>query len=82
MFDGAAELIDAVALETSPLVNKPLREAQLPEGVMVGAVIRDGEVQMPTGDTVIKAGDRIVLMAMRENVKDVEQMFRVSIEYF
>jgi len=82
LFDGAAELIDAVALETSPLVNKPLREAQLPEGVMVGAVIRDGEVQMPTGDTVIKAGDRIVLMAMRENVKDVEQMFRVSIEYF
>jgi len=82
LFDGAAELIDAVALETSPLVNKPLREAQLPEGVMVGAVIRDGEVKMPTGDTVIKAGDRIVLMAMRENVKDVEQMFRVSIEYF
>jgi trk/ktr system potassium uptake protein len=80
--DGAAELVDAVALETSPLVNKPLREAKLPEGVMIGAVLRDGEVQMPTGDTVINAGDRIVLMSMRENVKDVEQMFRVSIEYF
>jgi trk system potassium uptake protein TrkA len=80
--DGAAELIDAVALETSPLVNKPLRDAELPEGVMIGAVFRDNEVQMPTGDTVINAGDRIVLMSMRENVKDVEQMFRVSIEYF
>ncbi len=80
--DGAAELVDAVALETSPLVNKPLREAQLPEGVMIGAVFRDDEVHMPTGDTVINAGDRIVLMTMRENVKDVEQMFRVSIEYF
>lgn len=80
--DGEAELVDAVALETSPLVNKPLRDAQLPEGVMIGAVYRDNEVQMPTGGTVINAGDRIVLMAMRENVKDVEQMFRVSIEYF
>lgn len=80
--DGAAELVDAVALETSPLVNKPLREAPLPEGVMIGAVYRDGEVHMPTGDTVVNAGDRIVLMTMRENVKDVEQMFRVSIEYF
>ena len=80
--DGAAELIDAVALETSPLVNKPLRDAELPEGVMIGAVFRDNEVQMPTGDTVVNAGDRIVLMSMRENVKDVEQMFRVSIEYF
>ncbi|GJL94514.1 MAG: Trk system potassium transport protein TrkA [Hyphococcus sp.] len=80
--DGAAELVDAIALETSPLVNKPLREAKLPEGVMIGAVMRDDEVRMPTGDTVINAGDRIVLMALRENVKDVEQMFRVSIEYF
>ncbi|MBT8472301.1 MAG: Trk system potassium transporter TrkA, partial [Marinicaulis sp.] len=41
--DGAAELIDAVALETSPLINKPLREAKLPEGVMIGAVYRDAE---------------------------------------
>ena len=80
--DGAAELVDAIALETSPLVNKPLRDASLPEGVMIGAVYRDGSVQMPTGDTVINAGDRVVLMSMRENVKDVEQMFRVSIEYF
>lgn len=80
--DGAAELIDAVALETSPLVNKPLREADLSEGVMIGAIYRDGKVSMPTGDTVVNAGDRIVLMAMKDNVRDVEQMFRVSLEYF
>jgi len=80
--DGAAELIDAIALETSPLVNKPLREADLPEGVMIGAVYRDGAVSMPTGNTVINAGDRVVLISMREYVKDVEQMFRVSLEYF
>ncbi|GAB4524759.1 MAG: Trk system potassium transporter TrkA [Amphiplicatus sp.] len=80
--DGQAELIDAVALETSPLVNKPLREAHLPEGVMIGAVYRDDKVVMPAGDTVINAGDRVVLMALREHVKDVEQMFRVSLEYF
>jgi trk system potassium uptake protein TrkA len=80
--DGDAELVDAIALETSPLVNKPLRDAQLPEGVMIGAVVHDGKVKMPTGQTVIEPGDRVVLMSMRENVKDVEQMFRVSIEYF
>lgn len=81
-FDGAAELIDAIALETSPLVNKPLKEAELPEGVMIGAVYRDGKVTMPNSNTVIKPGDRIVLMALRDYVKDVEQMFRVSIDYF
>ncbi|MEM9014615.1 MAG: Trk system potassium transporter TrkA [Pseudomonadota bacterium] len=80
--DGQAELIDAIALETSPLVGKPLRDADLPEGVMIGAVYRNNEVLMPSGDTVINPDDRIVLMAMRENVADVEKMFRVGIEYF
>jgi trk system potassium uptake protein TrkA len=80
--DGAAELVDAIALETSTLVNKPLRDADLPAGVMIGAVYRDETVLMPTGDTVINAGDRVVLMALREHVKAVEQMFRVSLEYF
>lgn len=82
LFDGAAEVIDAIALETSPLVNKPLMEAELPEGVMIGAIYRDGKVAMPNSKTVVKAGDRIVLMALKEHVKDVEQMFRVSIDYF
>jgi len=80
--DGQAELIDAIALETSPLVNKPLKEAKLPEGVMIGAVVREGKVSMPNSMTIIKPGDRIVLMAMRDYVKDVEKMFRVSLEYF
>ncbi|HNS86638.1 MAG TPA: Trk system potassium transporter TrkA [Parvularculaceae bacterium] len=80
--DGAAELIDAIALETSPLVNRPLKDAELPEGVMIGAVYRDGKVTMPNSQTVIKPGDRIVLMALRDYVKDVEQMFRVSLDYF
>jgi len=80
--DGAAELIDAIALETSPLVNKPLKDAELPEGVMIGAVCREGVVSMPNSMTVIKPGDRIVLMALKDYVKDVEQMFRVSIDYF
>lgn len=80
--DGAAELIDAIALDTSPLVNKPLKDAELPEGVMIGAVYRDGKVSMPNSGTVIKAGDRIVLMALQDYVKEVEQMFRVSLDYF
>lgn len=80
--DGRAELIDAIALETSPLVNKPLGEAKLPEGVIIGAVYRDGVVGIPTSRTIIRPNDRVVLMALRENVRDVEQMFRVSIEYF
>lgn len=80
--DGAAEVIEAEALETSTLVGKPLREVALPSGILVGAVIREGEVIIPRGNTEIRAGDRVVLFVRSDQVKKVEQMFRVSLEFF
>ena len=82
MHDGAAEVIEAEALETSTLVGKPLREVNLPDGILVGAVIRNEEVIIPRGGTEIEAGDRVVLFARSDQVRKVEQMFRVSLEFF
>jgi trk system potassium uptake protein TrkA len=79
---GAAEVIEAEALETSPLVGRPFRELDLPEGIRIGAIYRGGTVIRPNGDTKIKARDRVVLFATAEAVRDVEQLFRVSIQYF
>jgi len=80
--NGAGEIIDAEALETSPLVGQPLRELDLPAGLRIGAVWRKGEVLIPDGSTTIMAHDRVVIFAMAEHVRDVERMFRVSIEFF
>eukprot|EP00439_Symbiodinium_sp_Y106_P089305 s1_g1841.t1 len=80
--DGAAEVIEAEALETSPLVGQPLREVELPDGLIVGAIARDGEVVTPNGATEIQAGDKVVMFAQRDRVANVEQMFRVSLEFF
>jgi len=82
LFDGSAELLEAEALETSTLVGKPLREFKFEEGIRIGAVIRGTEVIMPTGDTRIEAGDLVIVFAVAEKVKEVEQMFRVSIDFF
>ncbi|GAB4230743.1 MAG: Trk system potassium transporter TrkA [Methyloligellaceae bacterium] len=80
--NGAGEVIEAEALETSPLVGIPLRELDLPEGLRIGAIIRDGEVIKPDGETQILAHDRVVMFVIAESVKEVEQMFRVSLEFF
>ncbi len=79
---GAAEIIEAEALETSPLVGKPLRELDLPDGIRIGAVYRDGKAIVPDGATQIAAKDRVVIFATAERVRQVEQMFRVSLEFF
>ena len=80
--NGQAEIIEAEALDTSPLVGKPLRELDLPPGIRIGSIIHENVVSQPTGGTIIKPTDRIIMLALSEQVRQVEQMFRVSLEYF
>ncbi len=80
--NGEAEVIEAEALDTSSIVGTPIRALDLEGGVRIGAIVRKGETIPVTGDTEVKVGDRVIVFAMEENVHDVEQLFRVSLEYF
>ena len=79
---GAGEIIEADALETSSLVGKPLREVDLPDGIIIGAIVRDDEVIIPRGGTTVLTGDRVILFVVAGAVKKVEKMFSVGLEFF
>jgi trk system potassium uptake protein TrkA len=79
---GGAEIIEAEALDTSPLVGPLLRDLDLPAGMRIGAVYRDGKVLTPDGSLRFKPKDRVIIFALADTVKQVEQMFRVSLEFF
>jgi len=79
---GAAEVVEAQALDTSPIVGTMLRDFDMPHGIRIGAIYRDGKVLRPDGDSKIKTGDRVVLLASADAVRNVEQLFRVSLEFF
>ncbi|WP_120496602.1 Trk system potassium transporter TrkA [Kiloniella sp. EL199] len=80
--DGLGEVIEAEALETSSLVGVPIREAKLPPGVIVGAIVREGEVIIPRGGTIVRSHDLVVIFSAAEAVKKIEKLFAVKLEFF
>jgi trk system potassium uptake protein TrkA len=80
--EGAGEVIEAEALDTSAAVGKPLRDIRMDKGIIIGAVVRGDEVLLPRGDLEIKSKDRVVLFAAAQAVKEVEQLFAVGLEFF
>jgi trk system potassium uptake protein TrkA len=58
-----AEVLEIEVDDESVLAGKPIREsvADLPEGVVVGAITREREFIVPRGDTVIEPGDHVVV---------------------
>jgi trk system potassium uptake protein TrkA len=80
--DGFAEILEMEALDTSAIVNTPLKEIKKPQGMIIGLIVRGTEIIPPRPDTVIKPDDRVIILAAHDQVKKVEQMFAVRPEYF
>jgi trk system potassium uptake protein TrkA len=77
-----AEAIEAEALESSDLVNLPLSKVKFPKGSLVGAIVRNDEIIIPLGDSVIKPKDRLIIFTLRKEVPKLEKLLTVKLEYF
>ena len=80
--DGFAEILEVEALDTSAIVNTPIREIKRPKDMIFGLIVRGKTIMVPRPEMVIKPDDRVIILAAHDQVKRVEQMFAVRPEYF
>ena len=50
----------------------------LPKGIIIGAIVHDGEVIIPKGDTIIYPKDRIVVFSLTSDMPALKKMLRPS----
>ena len=78
LLDGEYEFIEAKILEKSELLNKKIKDSDLPEHIRIGAIVRKEKVIIPRSSSVFEKGDLVVFLAKREHLKEVESIFAVS----
>ncbi len=76
--NGEYEIIEAEIIETSELINKELKNSNLPEEIRIGAILRDKKVIIPRSDFIFKKDDRVVFLAKKDSISIVENIFRLS----
>ena len=77
LLDGDFEFIEAKVLEKSELLNKSIKDSNLPDNTRIGAVVRGKQVLIPTNDFVFEKNDLVVLLASREQLKEIENIFSI-----
>ena len=77
LLDGEYEFIEAKILEGSGLLNKKIKESNLPDDLRIGAVVRKKEVLIPRSDFIFEKDDLVILLAKRDQLKEVEEIFSI-----
>tara|TARA_R100001143_G_scaffold37173_1_gene34661 strand:+ start:4800 stop:6146 length:1347 start_codon:yes stop_codon:yes gene_type:complete len=70
-----AEIIEVIAGKNCKVLNNPIHKIELPEGIVIGAIVRGSESMIATGDTTIQKDDRVIILALPNAIEKVEQLF-------
>ncbi|MBQ6624075.1 MAG: Trk system potassium transporter TrkA, partial [Mogibacterium sp.] len=76
LLQGQAELMEIYASDRINMLNTPLKDLNLPEYVIIGAIRRGGETLIPNGDTIIRDGDRVIVVCLVSEIGYIEQLVR------
>ena len=64
---GEARLVEVTLADTSPAVDRPIAELGVPRDATVVAVVREGHVVVPRGDTVLSGGDEVLVLVTTDS---------------
>ncbi|NLG64744.1 MAG: Trk system potassium transporter TrkA [Actinobacteria bacterium] len=68
------EGIEFIASADSEIVGLPLGLLRMPRGSLVGAIVRDEQIIIPDGNSVIQQGDRVVLFARPQLIPRLQRL--------
>ena len=76
--NGEYEVIEAEIIDSSELINKELKNSNLPDNIRIGAVLRKNDIIIPSSKFIFKKKDIVVFLARRDQLPVVENLFRIS----
>lgn len=71
-----AHALELQALPKSAVTKKPLKKLHLPDGSIIGGIIRDNEAYIATGETHLQADDKAVVFALPSAIHKITKMFK------
>ena len=71
---GSVRLVEATLADDAPVVDKAIRDLDIPRDATIVAVVRGEHVVMPRGDTTFEAGDEVLAMVTGDSEEDVRRI--------
>ena len=70
-----AEVVEVLVKDGAPITRKQIMDLNLPQGVNIGGVIRNGEAMIARGNVHIQAGDKVVAFTVPESANKLMKLF-------
>ena len=73
--DTDAEAAEFILQENTPHLGVPLKDLSIRKGFLIVAVLHEGHVIIPSGTTVLSAGDRVIVISHQQGIQSFRDIF-------
>ena len=70
-----ADVAEFIPKEGSKITQKQVKDLGLPQGMTIGGLVRNDQGMLVSGNTMIQAGDSVVVFCHGQNIKKIERLF-------
>jgi len=74
LIQGQAEIIEIIATPRMKILHTPIRDLDMPDGVIFAAIHRGNDVIIPNGSTIIEEDDRVILLSLLSDISNTEKL--------
>ena len=76
LMDGKAEALEFNVAENSEVIGIPFKEIKLKPNVLIAGITRGEKIIIPSGNDMILAGDRVIVISAEHRLNDLEEILR------
>ncbi|HZK37634.1 MAG TPA: Trk system potassium transporter TrkA [Clostridia bacterium] len=76
LLGGDGEVTEIIVGENLSFTGKPLAELNLPKGIIIGAIVRNGDVIIPKGSSIIYPGDKIIVFSLTKDLPTLKMFMK------
>ncbi|MDY6968881.1 MAG: Trk system potassium transporter TrkA [Spirochaetota bacterium] len=78
IFGGKAEIIELSVDDSIIKSGSPIKKHKIPENTLIVSITRDNKTYIPDGDFIMQAGDNVIIVASKESIPQIEEIFSIS----
>jgi len=72
--DGNVEAIEVQVNKKAKCIDMPIKKLRLKKGILIGCISRDFDVIIPSGETQIRIGDRVIIISKNNDIRELDDI--------
>ena len=76
------EIMEIEILPTTKFADKQIIDLDMPDGVVIGGIVRNKKLIFPDENTTIYVNDKLIIFSKPSSIKEIEKYSEVNIEFF